>query len=503
MNYINKFSTFFIILLPFLFFLNGNITSLNIPQLFSVIFVGLMVFFFVIALSFCLSFIVNFKNFDFINYFFSIFVFILFNYSYWNLTKYTYLIILITLPLIISIIVSRSNNLKNIFSISVLTIFLVSSAQAIIGSIKLNMKFSNPSSSQQSIFKELSKKDELKTPNVYFFILDAYGRSDELAKIGINNNYFIENLKNENFFVASKSTSNFMASRYSFDAIYSMDYPNLKNDNHAARIEKIQGDNLVINTFKSFGYRHIRMGPNQAKNQDCSGKEDHCLFQLNEVDGSTDGLGSIYMKLFAMTPIYRVVTIIYENKFKRNVYKKATIANAEQQWKEIWNETKKPFLMEINVWQPHGPYIFDKECNEVKDIIDYHLLGTGKVKLSKEIEHYEGEIHCVNKQMNNFIKSINNTDPNSIIMIMSDHGHPFFTNFDLEPENWSDKSIVSRTANLWAAKFPQNCNERFYPSISAVNTFRFVFSCILDQEIPLLEDKIYVNKSGEYRFILY
>ena len=88
-------------------------------------------------------------------------------------------------------------------------------------------------------------------------------------------------------------------------------------------------------------------------------------------------------------------------------------------------------------------------------------------------------------------------------MILSDHGHSFFTDFDLEPENWSDKSIISRSANLWAAKFPQNCNERFYPSISAVNTFRFVFSCILDQEIPLLEDKIYVHKSGEYRFILH
>ena len=143
MNYINKFSTFFIILLPFLFFLNGNIASLNIYQLFVVIFVGVMLFFFVVSLSFCLSFIVNFKHFNFINYFFAVFVFILFNYSYWNLTKYTYLLILITSPFIIGIVVSRSNNLKNIFSMGVLTVFLVSSTQAIIGSIKLNMKFSN------------------------------------------------------------------------------------------------------------------------------------------------------------------------------------------------------------------------------------------------------------------------------------------------------------------------------------------------------------------------
>ena len=503
MNYTNRLLPFFIILLPFLYFLNGNIDSLNISQLFVVLFVGILIFFFVISLSFCLSFISKIKNSNFVNYFLAICIFILFNYSYWNLTKYVYLIIFITVPITISIIILRSNNLRNIFAIGVLAMFLVSSIQVIINYVKLNTVSSNLSSFQKSVFDEFSTKNELKKPNVYFFILDGYGRSDELVKVGINNNYFIKDLRDKNFFVASKSTSNFMSSRYNFDGLYSMNYPDLKNDNQLERKKKIQGDNLVINTFKSLGYRHIRMGPNQAKNQDCTGKEDHCLFKINEVDGSADGLGSIYLKLFAMTPIYKAVTFIYSNKFKRNVYKKSTIANAENEWKKIWNETEKPFFMEINVWQPHAPYLLDRECKEVKDIIDYHLLGTGKVQLSKEIEHYGNEIHCVNKQMISFIKSIKDKDPYSIIVIISDHGHSFFTNMNIEPEKWTDKSIISRSANLWAAQFPEKCNNRFYDSVSVVNTFRFVFSCIFNQKIPLLEDKVFVHGKGEYRFVLY
>jgi len=381
--------------------------------------------------------------------------------------------------------------------------FLVSSTQVIVESLKLNIKFLNSSSLEASLFNEISINDVVKKPNVYFFILDAYGRSDELTKVGIDNNYFLKDLINENFFVASRSTSNFMSSRYNLDGLYSMNYPDLENDKHIERKEKIQGDNLVINTFKSLGYKHIRMGPNQAKNQDCSGKEDHCLFKLNEIDGSADGLGSIYLKLFAMTPIYKIFNIINSNKFKRNVYEKSTIENAKNEWEKIWNEIEKPYFMEINVWQPHGPYIFDRECKKNIEIIDYHLLGKGKVKLSKEIEGYEGEIHCVNKQMTNFIKLIKTVDPDSIIVIISDHGHPFFLDLNVEPEKWTDKSIISRSANLWAAKFPEECNNNVYADISVVNTFRVIFSCIFGKSIPLLEDKIFVHSKKAYRFVLY
>ena len=74
---------------------------------------------------------------------------------------------------------------------------------------------------------------------------------------------------------------------------------------------------------------------------------------------------------------------------------------------------------------------------------------------------------------------------------------------NIEPEKWTDKSIISRSANLWAVQFPENCNNRFYDDVSVVNTFRFVFSCIFNKKIPLLEDKVFVHGKGEYRFILY
>ena len=30
---------------------------------------------------------------------------------------------------------------------------------------------------------------------------------------------------------------------------------------------------------------------------------------------------------------------------------------------------KKPYLLELNVWQPHGPYIFNADCTKREKII--------------------------------------------------------------------------------------------------------------------------------------
>ena len=483
---------FLIILLPFLSFLNANFQALNDYQFFAPLRVGIIISFFILLLSLIIALMSKIRFTSNVTVFFSIFLYILFSYNFWDINNYLYSFIIIIVPIILSYILSRSENFRNIFSTTVIVIFLVSSIQAVI-----NFKSSRSLIETQLKLKLISSKIAYKTPNVYFFMLDGYSRSDELAKLNIDNKYFLNHLIDNDFFVAKQSTSNGMSTVPSLQALYQMEYPDFST-NKLSHINKIiEGYNSVIYNFKSLGYQHIRMGPNQAKNTDCSGKEDICLFKLNEIDGNSRTAGYIYTKIIEMTPLSGFINFlqnIYIKKlFPRNVYDKSTIKDAHLAWEKIQKQITSPYFLEMNVWQPHAPRLFNKECDPISNILDYQdeNYKKGHPDYQKAIRQYEGEIHCVNKQIMNFINFINKTDPEAIIVILSDHGHLFLTDMGLKPESWSNESIKARSSNLLAVKIPEYCRNLLYSQISPVNVFRIVFSCIYKEEISLLPDRVY------------
>lgn len=499
-SYRFNYYTFVIVFLPFLSFLNGNIEDLNTYQFAAPLLVGIVISFFILLLSVSIAYMFNVKYTNSVGVFLSICIYILFSFKYWDINKYLYLFIFSTAPITLSFFLSRSENFRSIFSMSVYAMFLVSIVQ-----VANNYINANSDSISQSEFQPISSKVAFKAPNVYFFMLDAYSRSDELAKLDINNDYFIEQLIDNDFYVAKQSTSNFMSTPYSLQALYSMEYPDLFINDVNLRNEIILGNNSVVNNFKLLGYQHIRMGPNQATITDCSGKEDHCLFRLNELDGNAAGAGSIYTEILKMSPLYSIPTRLFPELFYRNVYNKSTIGDAQLAWKKIQREIAAPFFLEMNVWQPHAPYLLNKECDPIINILEYNVENLKKenANFGTAIRHYEGEIHCVNKQIISFINFINESDPDAIVIILSDHGHQFSTDLSLNAESWSDESAKARSSNLWAAKLPEYCRNLMYSDISPVNTFRIVFSCIYNQKIGLLPDKVFIHSSEVYKFHLF
>ena len=66
--------------------------------------------------------------------------------------------------------------------------------------------------------------------NVYFFVLDGYVRQDVLQTIiKYNNGEFIRKLKNEGFYIANKSKSNYNDTARSFLSTFEMEYLFTKN----------------------------------------------------------------------------------------------------------------------------------------------------------------------------------------------------------------------------------------------------------------------------------
>ena len=199
-----------------------------------------------------------------------------------------------------------------------------------------------------------------------------------------------------------------------------------------------------------------------------------------------------------MTPLDYLLNFINPNILDRNVVLKSNIGNAYKAFIEKKHFFNEPFLFEANVWQPHGPYVLDKDCNT----INYNLTKNIWSTEDDSIDKYLDETNCVNKQLIEFVNYINKFDAEAIIIIHSDHGHAFYTDFKLPLAEWKKKSINGRSSILLAIKANKECRSKAYKEISPVNIFRLVFACLNNSEPQFLKDMHYIHDEKASELLL-
>lgn len=475
------------VFLPFLYFSIGNFNQFSLIEIFIVFAIPLCLVSFLLVINFVLNKIIDQKHSLFVSYFFSSGIYMFFNFALFGLSNMTYLLLSSVVIIFIPILAIRSSEFKRVITFATAAIILVCFVQ-------LFLQIINFTSNSSSIDTRPTKSYQLKNssyelPNVYSIILDAYSSSDELLKLGFDNSSFENNLKNKGFFVAKSAKANFIESYLSMYTFWSMDYPQERdfqdNINLPAIKKRLLFNSPVLDNFRDLGYSYIKMGPNQSTAQDCSGYEDICLFKINENDGTAGGLSSnIFIQIFKMTPIYN---IWYKYFFsdQRNIYLKSTLSDAE---KALNFDQKKPYLLSINVWQPHAPYIYDNNCLPHEKPIPYEDSWD-----ESKINYYLDSTKCANLQTESLIKKIKKNDPNAIIILQSDHGHSFITDVNPDPKIWTKDQISSRTSILWAIKTPERCKRNAYDKITSVNSMRLVLACITFEEPDFIEDVSYIH----------
>ena len=104
---------------------------------------------------------------------------------------------------------------------------------------------------------------------------------------------------------------------------------------------------------------------------------------------------------------------------------------------------------------------------------------------------YVDQLQCVNRMTLAAVESLVARDPEAIMIIQGDHG------------TWSIGRLQSRPRTDWMAapeaeelfailnayRLPARCRRYLYDTISPVNSFRVVLSCIDDIDHPLLPDR--------------
>jgi hypothetical protein len=321
-------------------------------------------------------------------------------------------------------------------------------------------------------------------PDIYYIVLDEYGRSDVLRDIlSYDNSDFIQYLKEKGFYVADQSHSNYIISHLSMASSLNHEYLNDKMENSV----RIKADDVSLVTsmihsnisralLKEAGYKFITFATG---------------YSFTEIENSDEFLQpNRYINDFTRQYIDSTILALFSESIYGPNYRNL-ILNAFNGLSAIpEKEPDTPKFVFAHINAVHVPFVFGPNGEAIHSWIytnPSNPSGTGTIPYS---EAYKNQAVFINKQVKKTIDSIlSKSKRKPVIIIQGDHG----------PESLLDWSSVERscirerTSILNAYYFPDGDYHRLYPSITPVNTFRVIFDTYLGANLGLLEDHTYFS----------
>ncbi|NIS80959.1 MAG: hypothetical protein GTO14_12285 [Anaerolineales bacterium] len=350
--------------------------------------------------------------------------------------------------------------------------------------------------------EQLQAPPEGEAPDVYYIILDAYGRADVIERIfTYDNTSFLEGLEEMGFYVADYSLANYAQTGLSITSSTNMNYlqdllPNLDSrDTSREVLWSLIQSSKIRTALEGIGYKTVAFPTGLAGTD----------LQNADVYFSA-GLMDEIVSLSAVTPfesmlIYnsagRVLTdglivlpsFITDLKYPFEVRRARTL-NAFDRLMEI-PALEGPHFVFAHIIAPHPPFVFDRDGNPVDPNQPFSLgFGYGDYRpeeLESWIEGYREQLIFVNKRMTEVLSTIlAESEIPPIIIIQADHGP--------KAETKILPYTHERLAILNAYYLPSGGDALLYPEITPVNSFRVVFNYYFGGSYELLPDRIFYSQ---------
>jgi hypothetical protein len=333
-------------------------------------------------------------------------------------------------------------------------------------------------------------------PDIFFIIVDGYGRSDQIERVmGYSNNEFIESLREKGFYVADRSHSNYCQTQLSLASSLNLSFlqelgdmfPDSSNDRHPL----VRGidESYISSYLKRRGYAYIGV---------TSGFDE---IQLKSTDVSYDHKLAYTMledAVVQLTPI----TLVPFRVVRRFNDRRESLIGAFENLRYLGTPTSHPRFVVAHLLAPHPPFVFDAAGNPIRQPLPFgfwdgsHYMSFGTPEGYRS--GYVGQIQYLNKQLLAIIDAlVSKAAKPPVIIIEGDHGSKLKMHQDV-----IDKTDLRECfSNLMAFHVPGSIREKLYPEVSSVNTFRLVLNGLFKENLPLLPDKSYYSPfSRPYQF---
>lgn len=325
-------------------------------------------------------------------------------------------------------------------------------------------------------------------PDVYYIILDAYGRSDILQQdLDFDNAEFINDLKSLGFYVADCAQSNYAKTAMSLASSLNMNYlqdlstEGLAFDNRFSPAWAQIRNNAVMGEFQRLGYKTVAFETGYSWTEF---KEVDVY--LAPPDGAAIGFESLLLRTSALLILDDFGWLDRLN-LTPEAQKHARILYVLDQLDGSVPKIDGPKFVFVHLVIPHQPFVVGPN-GELSVVAKYTLDDEAYYLRDDYVLGYTNQAAFIGNNFPHVLESIIHQSSNPpIIVVQGDHG----------PAGSKPKF---RMPILNAYYFP-GTDVTFYPKITPVNTFRMIFNTYLDANMPILEDHSYFSENDNvYNF---
>lgn len=346
----------------------------------------------------------------------------------------------------------------------------------------------------------LNPSPDLPLPDLYYIILDGYGRSDALYdKYGYDNSAFIGALERMGFSIADASQSNYAQTELSLASSLNMDYlPNLSEEvqpdsDDKSDLWRLIRHSRVRRLLEGIGYHTVAYETGFYWTQ--LSDADHYLSRFDNSENSLTltGLNPFENMFFRTTAGKFVIDTLTQLSSKLS--EPGTFA-AEHRERVLYildtldniRLIEGPKFIFVHIVIPHAPFVFGPNGENLIPSGDFTLQDTA---LSDEqyIEGYVNQVIFIDSQIEPILERIlERSSRPSIIVLQADHG---------------PGRLDVRMPILNALHMPEETQVQRPATTTPVNTFRYIFNRYFGADFDILEDVSYISSyNAPYDFTI-
>lgn len=308
---------------------------------------------------------------------------------------------------------------------------------------------------------------DVRLPDIYYVILDGYGRADVLQKYyGFDNCEFLDGLRQRGFYVADQSSTNYPATILSLPSSLNMRYLE-SGDRQGGRksLAEMVRTHEVGLRLRERGYKLIHFNTCFLSTA-CSDIAHVSLGEQSPLPAGSRMLLQFVIERSALQFVNGGALAVYAAQHRR----------ALAELPEVPALAGRKFTF-LHLVAPHPPFVFDR-------------AGRANWNIDQSDRNsYVDQVVSINREVIRAIDAVlaKSTVP-PIIIVQSDHGPGFCP---AKPDSTDPEAdyVQERVPILNAYLVPAAIRQRLYPTITPVNTFRLLLTECLGFDYPLLDDR--------------
>lgn len=321
-------------------------------------------------------------------------------------------------------------------------------------------------------------------PDIYYIILDGYGRSDAVRRsVGLDNSEFLDGLRKLGFIVEGDTRSNYCQTELSLSSSLNLDYvqtllPEGITGENRAPLDRLIDRNRIAATLRGFGYKFIAITsgfpgvhPNSA-----------------DLLISEARTGSLFEgALTSRTPIGGG-SIVATSAFDR---RRQDLAYAIDRIGKLGSSSQPRFVF-AHILAPHPPFVFgpNGEAIRPKNMQFGYFDGSHFMQNGGSPETYangyRGQATAIGRMLLKSLQElVRNSKTPPIVVVQGDHG----SKLHLDQDTLVKTDINEVFPILNAYLVPDKIRQALYPTITPVNSFRTILREQFGEPFPNLPDR--------------